>query len=330
MPDSASIRRALYPQIEPFQTGHLPVNDLHTLYFEEAGTPTGIPVICLHGGPGGGMSPDMRRFFHPKKWRIIGFDQRGCGNSTPHAETRENTTWDLVADIEKLREHLGIEAWAVFGGSWGSTLALAYAIKHPDRVLSLTLRGIFLISQAEIAWFYQYGASNVFPDAFDRYVSVIPEEERGDIVGAFHKRLFSDDRDTRILAARAWARWEGDCLSMKGPDARPGRFEDDRFVEAFARIENHYFVNKGFFETDSWLLDHASVLETIPIQIAHGRYDVLTPLSSAWALKKVLPHAQLEIIGDAGHASLEPGIVDALVRFTDDLAVGFEQRRNQS
>ena len=330
MPDSASIRRALYPQIEPFQTGRLAVSDLHTMYFEQAGTSDGIPVICLHGGPGGGMSPDMRRFFHPKKWHIIGFDQRGCGNSTPHAETNENTTWDLVADIEKLREHLGIEAWAVFGGSWGSTLALAYAIKHPDRVLSLTLRGIFLISQAEIAWFYQYGASNIFPDAFDHYVSVIPEEERGDIVGAFHKRLFSDDRDTRILAARAWARWEGDCLSMKGPDARPSRFEEDRFVEAFARIENHYFVNKGFFETDSWLLDHAAVLKAIPIQIAHGRYDVLTPLSSAWALKKALPHAQLEIIGDAGHASLEPGIVDALVRFTDELATGFEQRRNQS
>lgn len=324
MADSASIRRALYPQIEPFQTSRLAVSDLHTLYVEQAGNRDGVPVICLHGGPGGGMSPDMRRFFHPQKWRIVGFDQRGCGQSTPHAEIRENTTWDLVADIERIREHLGIERWAVFGGSWGSTLALAYAITHPDRVLGLTLRGIFLVTQAEISWFYQYGASNLFPDAFAHYVGIIPEEERGDIVAAFRKRLFSEDRETRLRAARAWARWEGDCLSMRGPDARPNRFEEDRFVEAFARIENHYFVNKGFLETDSWLLDHAAVLTDIPIHIVHGRYDVLTPLSSAWALKKVLPHAELEIIGDAGHASLEPGIVDALVRATDHLAARFE------
>ena len=324
MPDIASNQRILYPQLEPYQTGYLPVSNLHTMYFEQAGNQDGVPVLCLHGGPGGGMSPDMRRFFDAKKWRIIGFDQRGCGQSTPHAETKDNTTWDLVADIEKLRVHLGIESWAVFGGSWGSTLALAYAIKHPDRVKSLTLRGIFLITRAEIHWFYQNGASHLFPDSFERYVRVIPPEERGDIVGAFHRRLFSDDRGTRLAAARAWAQWEGDCLSMQGPGARPTRFDEDRFVEAFARIENHYFVNNGFFETDNWLLDHVEALKAIPVHIVHGRYDVLTPLSSAWTLKKALPHASLEIIGDAGHASLEPGIVDALVRIGDHLIETFE------
>ncbi|GIU68076.1 prolyl aminopeptidase [Candidatus Phycosocius spiralis] len=324
MPKAASKRRVLYPQIEPYKTGFLPVSDLHTLFFEQAGNPDGIPVLCLHGGPGGGMSPDMRRFFDPNTWHIIGFDQRGCGKSTPYAEIKDNTTWDLVADIEKLRIHLGIKTWAVFGGSWGSTLALAYAIKHSERVKSLTLRGIFLITRAEIQWFYQNGANHLFPDSFEHYVQIIPPEERDDIVGAFNRRLFCDDRPTRLAAARAWARWEGDCLSLQGPGARPTRFDEDRFVEAFARIENHYFKHHGFFETDGWILDHVGVLKAIPVHIVHGRYDVLTPLSSAWALKKVLPHASLEIVGDAGHASLEPGIVDALVRIGEHLIATFE------
>jgi proline iminopeptidase len=320
MADSASIRRTLYPQIEPYETGYLLVSALHSLYFEKVGNQRGIPVLCLHGGPGGGISPDMRRFFDPARWHMVLFDQRGCGKSTPHAEVEQNTTWDLVDDIERLRVHLGIEEWAVFGGSWGSTLALAYAIKHPDRVMSLTLRGIFLVTQHEIDWFYQSGAHNIYPDSFERYVSVIPLDERHDIVAAFHRRLFGEDRDQRILAARAWAKWEGDCLSMRGADARPTRFEDDQFVTAFARIENHYFVNKGFMPTDNWILDNIGVLKGIPCHIVHGRYDLLTPMSSAWALKRAWPQAELEIIGDAGHASLEPGIVDALLRVTDHFA----------
>jgi proline iminopeptidase len=320
MADSASIRRSLYPQLDPYAADYLSVSDLHTLYFEQAGNPMGVPVLCLHGGPGGGISPDMRRFFDPERWHMILFDQRGCGKSTPHAEVTDNTTWDLVDDIERLRVHLGVEKWAVFGGSWGSTLALAYAIRYPGRVMSLTLRGIFLVTKHEIDWFYQTGASNIFPDSFERYISVIPVAERGDIVAAFHARLFGQDRNQRILAARAWAQWEGDCLSMRGADARPTRFEDDQFVTAFARIENHYFVNKGFMPTDNWIIENVGVLRDIPCHIVHGRYDLLTPMSSAWALKRAWPGAELEIIGDAGHASLEPGIVDALLRATDHFA----------
>ncbi len=320
MPDLTFLRRALYPQIEPYDNGYLPVSALHTIYYERAGPSDGIPVLCLHGGPGGGISPDMRRFFDPGRWHMVLFDQRGCGKSTPHAEVEENTTWDLVDDIEKLRQHLGIETWAVFGGSWGSTLALAYAIKHPDRVSSLILRGIFLVNTHEINWFYQSGANNIFPDAFERYVSVIPEEERHDILSAFHRRLFGHDPNERILAARAWAQWEGDCLAMRGPEVRPIRFEDDQFVTAFARIENHYFVNKGFMPHENWILDQVEKLRNIPTHIVHGRYDLLTPMSSAWALKRAWPQATLEIIGDAGHASLEPGIIDALVRATDHAA----------
>lgn len=313
MADTDYVRRTLFPPIEPYETGSLQVSELHTLYYEKVGNPAGIPVLCLHGGPGGGISPDMRRFFDPDRWHMVLFDQRGCGKSLPYAEVEGNTTWDLVDDIEKLRVRLGIEKWSVFGGSWGSTLALVYAIKHPDRVASLTLRGIFLVTKHEINWFYQNGAHNIFPDSFERYVSVIPSEERHDLMGAFHRRLFGENRDQRILAARAWARWEGDCLSMRGADARPARFEDDQFVTAFARIENHYFINGGFFPTDNWIIENVAAISAIPTHIVHGRYDLLTPMSSAWALKRALPQAGLEIIGDAGHASLEPGIVDALL-----------------
>jgi proline iminopeptidase len=314
-------RRDLYPAIEPFTTEMLPVSPLHTVYTEQCGNPKGLPAIALHGGPGGGLSPEMRRFFDPQRYRVVLMDQRGCGRSTPHAEIRENTTWDLVADIERMRVKLGVEKWLVFGGSWGSTLALAYAAKHPERVAGLVLRGIFLIMEREIRWFYQEGASNVFPDAYQRYVAAIPEQERGDLVGAFHKRLTSPDRETRLKAARAWARWEGETISFAGPSALPSRFNEDRFVEAFAGIENHYFTNKGFFEKDGWLLDQAATrLRQIPCRIVHGRYDMCTPMSSAWALKQRWPEAELEIIGDAGHSSLEPGIVDGLIRATDWMA----------
>ena len=313
-------RRDLYPGIEPYQTEMLKVSDLHTIYVEQSGNPKGLPVISLHGGPGGGSAPEMRRFFDAKRYRVIMTDQRGCGRSTPHAELRENTTWDLVADIERVREKLGIEKWLVFGGSWGSTLSLAYAAKHPDRVAGLVLRGIFLLRKSEIDWFYQNGASHVYPDAFARYVSAIPEDERGDLMTAFHKRLTSSNWDERIRAARAWARWEGETISIAGPSALPTRFHEDRFVEAFARIENHYFVNKGFFDTDAWLLEQAPRLRGIPCRIAQGRYDMCTPMKSAWDLKQAWPEAELEIIHDAGHSSLEPGIVDALIRATDWMA----------
>lgn len=314
---SAPPRRDLYPSLEPFQSEMLRVSPLHTIYFEQCGDPRGRAALALHGGPGGGLSPEMRRFFDPNRYRIVLMDQRGCGRSTPHAELSENTTWDLIADIERVRERLGIDRWLVFGGSWGSTLALAYAATHPQRVSALVLRGIFLLTKAEISWFYQYGASNIFPDAFDRYVSVIPEAERGDLVAAFHRRLVSPDRDERLRAARAWARWEGETISIAGPSALPSRFNEDRFVEAFARIECHYFVNGGFFEKDGWLLEQAPRLKGIPARIVHGRYDMCTPLASAWSLKRAWPEAELEIIHDAGHSSLEPGIVDALVRGTD-------------
>lgn len=313
-------RRDLYPAIEASHTEMLKVSDLHTIYVEQSGNMRGRPAVALHGGPGGGVSPEMRRFFDPQRYRIVMMDQRGCGRSTPHAELHENTTWDLVADIERVREKCGIDKWVVFGGSWGSTLALAYAAKHPERVAGLVLRGIFLLRKSEIEWFYQNGASNIFPDAFDRYVSAIPEAERGDLVQAFHKRLMSSDWDTRLKAARAWARWEGETISIAGPSALPSRFNEDRFVEAFARIENHYFVNDGFFESDGWLLAQAPRMRHIPCRIAHGRYDMCTPLSNAWDLKKAWPEAQLEIIHDAGHSSLEPGIVDALIRATDWMA----------
>jgi proline iminopeptidase len=307
---SAPPRRDLYPAIEAYQHEMLKVSNLHTVYVEQAGNPTGLPAIALHGGPGGGLSPEMRRFFDPRRYRVVLMDQRGCGRSTPHAELRENTTWDLVADIEAVRQRYGIEKWVVFGGSWGSTLALAYAAKHPERVAGLVLRGIFLLRKSEIDWFYQSGASFVYPDAFARYASAIPENERGDLVQA----------DTRVRAARAWARWEGETISIAGPSALPSRFNEDRFVEAFARIENHYFVNNGFFERDGWLLEQAQRMRNIPCRIAHGRYDMCTPLANAWDLKQAWPEAELEIIHDAGHSSLEPGIVDALIRATDFMA----------
>jgi proline iminopeptidase len=315
-----SHRRDLFPTIEPFHTEALRVSPRHVLHVEQSGAPDGLPALALHGGPGGGLSPEMRRFFDPHRFRVVMYDQRGCGRSTPHADVVDNTTWDLVADIERVRQRFGIDRWLVFGGSWGSTLALAYAALHPERVAALVLRGIFLLTKAEIDWFYQAGASNIFPDAFERYVAPIPPQERGDLLAAFHRRLMAPDRGVRMQAARAWARWEGETISMAGPSALPARFNDDRFVEAFARIECHYFFNRGFFEHDGWLLAQAPKLRRIPCRIVHGRYDVCTPLASAWALKRAWPEAHLEIIGDAGHSSLETGIVDALVRATDHFA----------
>ena len=313
--------RALYPLPPLRDSGYLRVSDLHRIYWEESGNPDGIPVIALHGGPGGGSSPDMRRFFNPDKYRIILADQRGCGRSSPFSELRENDTWALVSDIEAIRNQLGIESWLVFGGSWGSTLALTYAVKHTERVRGLVLRGIFLLRESEIRWFYQSGASHLFPDAYERYVAPIPEAERGDLLSAFHARLTGSDAGERRAAARAWAQWEGETLSIHGPAVKPARFAEDDFVDAFARIECHFFKNKGFFPEDGWLLNQvAATLQDVPGVIVHGRYDVVTPLTSAWELKRVWPKADLQIVPDAGHSSLEPGIVARLVAATDAFA----------
>jgi proline iminopeptidase len=310
----------LYPPIEPYKTGRLKVSDVHELYFEESGNPNGKPAIFLHGGPGGGSDPKVRRFFHPEKYRIVVFDQRGCGKSTPYASLEANTTWDLVSDIEKLRAHLGIDKWLVFGGSWGSTLALAYAEKHPDRVTELVLRGIFLLRKKEIDWFYQEGASIIFPDAWEPYLAHIPAGERGDLVAAYHRRLTSDDPKVRLAAAKIWSGWEGGTSKLL-PDADfTGHYEEDEFALAFARIEVHYFANRGFFEVDDQLLRDAAKIRHIPGVIVQGRYDVVCPIFSAWALHRAWPEADLVISPDAGHSAWEPANSRALVAATDKFA----------
>ncbi|THD53221.1 prolyl aminopeptidase [Phenylobacterium sp.] len=314
---AASNRRGLFVDNEPFATGWLPTDGVHEIYYEECGNPQGKPCVILHGGPGGAINPTMRRFFDPSKWRMALFDQRGCGRSRPNASLDDNTTWSLIADIERLREHLGVEKWCVFGGSWGSTLALAYAIQHPERVESLVLRGVFLLTQRELSWFYQDGACMLFPDAWARFCAPIPEAERGDMIGAYHKRLTHPDRRVQAEAAAAWSQWEGDTISIRGPEARPSKFNEIDFAIAFARIECHFFANHGFFPEEGWILNNAAKLKTIPGWIVQGRFDVVTPMEAAWKLKAVWPHSRFEVVWDAGHASTEPGIVDALVRATD-------------
>ncbi|HET8897882.1 MAG TPA: prolyl aminopeptidase [Rhodanobacteraceae bacterium] len=313
----STVRRSLYPEIDPFDAGQLKVSELHTLYYEQCGNPHGKPVVFLHGGPGGGCNPKCRRFFDPAAYRIILFDQRGCGRSTPHAELRENTTWDLVADIERLREHLGIDRWQVFGGSWGSTLALAYAETHPDKVSELVLRGIFMLRRTELEWFYQHGCDMLYPDAFETYLAAIPEVERGDLMSAYHRRLTSDDAATRLAAARAWSVWEGGTSFLLRDESYMQSSGEDEFALAFARIENHYFVNGGFFEHDDQLLRHVERIRTIPALIVQGRYDVVCPLRSAWDLHRAWPEAELRIVQDAGHSAFEPGITHELIEATD-------------
>ena len=313
----AAGRRVLYPEIDPFNFGWLKTDGPHEIFFEECGNPAGAPAVVLHGGPGGAINSTMRRFFDPQKWRVALFDQRGCGKSRPNASLENNTTWSLIEDIERLRVHLGVEKWCVFGGSWGSTLALAYAMTHPERVTGLVLRGIFLVTQRELQWFYQDGAGMLFPDAFERFKAPIPEAERGDLIGAYHRRLTSDDRRVQAEAAAAWSQWEGDTISIRGPEARPPKFNESDFAVAFARIENHFFANRGFFEEDGWLLKNVERIRHIPGWIVQGRFDVVTPLETAWALHKAWPEAKFEIVWDAGHASTEPGIIDGLIRATD-------------
>ncbi len=313
-------RRTMYPEIEPHLSGRLAVSSVHELYYEVSGNPDGKPVVFLHGGPGGGTDPKQRRFFDPARYRIVLFDQRGCGKSTPHASLEENDTWSLVSDIEALRDHLGVERWQVFGGSWGSTLALAYAEKHPKRVTELVLRGIFLLRDWELSWFYQEGASYLFPDAYEKYVEPIPEAERGDLRSAYHKRLTGDDPEERQRAARAWSVWEASTSFMFQNEEYIAHSGEDDFSLAFARIEAHYFKNRGFFQKETQLLDDADKLADIPGVIVHGRYDVVCPVKNAWELSKVWPKADLRIVPDAGHSAFEPGNVHELVLATDRFA----------
>ncbi|MCC6757278.1 MAG: prolyl aminopeptidase [Arenimonas sp.] len=309
--------RTLYPDIEPYRTGMLAVDDRHTLYFEESGNPEGKPVVVLHGGPGAGTNAKMRQFHDPAAYRIILFDQRGSGHSTPHADLVDNTTWDLVADIEKLRAHLGIPRWQVFGGSWGSTLALAYAETHPERVSELVLRGIFMLRRWELQWFYQSGAHRLFPEAWQPYRDHIPEAERGDFIAAYHARLTSDDEQVRLAAAQTWSVWEGATSTLVPEPASIDTFEDPHFALSFARIENHYFVNRGFFEVDDQLLRDAHRIRHIPGVIVHGRYDVVCPVQNAWDLHQVWPEARLVITPQSGHSAFEAENAAALVAATD-------------
>jgi proline iminopeptidase len=317
--------RIKYPPIEPYETGFLSVGSGHNLYWEESGNPKGLPVLFLHGGPGSGTDSGHRCFFDPMKYRIVLMDQRGCGKSTPHSSLIDNTTWHLVSDIEKLREHLGIEKWVVFGGSWGSTLALSYAETHPGAVLGLILRGIFLGRTKELHWFYQHGAHHLFPDQWEKYVAPIPENERGDLLAAYYQRLTSSDPEVRKKAALAFSGWEGAALRLLFDPALFASFTQEDHADAVARIECHYFIHRCFFKSDNWLIENARSIQHIPTVMIHGRYDIVCPLENAWDLHRALPHAHFEIIPDAGHAASEPGILDALMRATDRFAALFSK-----
>lgn len=307
----------LYPPIEPFCTGWLDVEGGHQIYFEESGNPNGKPVIFLHGGPGGGTSPSYRQFFNPDVYRIILFDQRGCGKSKPFASLENNTTWHLVADIEALREHFGIDKWMVFGGSWGSTLALAYAETHPEHVTELVLRGIFMGRKKELEWFYQEGASFVFADFWKDYLAPIPVRERGNMIKAYYKRLTSKNLKTQLEAAKAWSIWEGCASKLYVDRDLVVRNSGDDFATAFARIECHYFVNNCFFSSDSQLLDGVDFIRDIPCTIVQGRYDMVCPATSAIELAAAWPEADFKLIADAGHSMSEPGIRAALLDACD-------------
>jgi proline iminopeptidase len=314
-----TVRRELYAHIEPNTTGFLDVGGGHKIYYEDSGNPRGKPAVFLHGGPGGGCTSSMRRFWNPDVYRIVLFDQRGSGRSKPHASLDDNTTWDLVGDIEMLRVALGIERWQVFGGSWGSTLALAYSQTHPERVTELVLRGIFMLRKKEIDWFYQHGASEVFPDRWERFLAPIPPSERHDMLGAYHRRLTSEDANERLEAARAWSIWEGTTSTLLPNEAIAKAFSGDDLALALARIECHYFVNRGFME-DNQLINNVERIRKIPAVIVQGRYDLVCPMISAWELSAAWPEADLRIVPDAGHAAFEPGNVHELIMATDAFA----------
>tara|TARA_R110000850_G_scaffold913_4_gene5437 strand:+ start:63029 stop:63988 length:960 start_codon:yes stop_codon:yes gene_type:complete len=311
--------RTLYPEIEAYASGHLDVGDGHVIYWERSGTKGAKPAVFLHGGPGGGFAPSHRRLFDPRLYDVMLFDQRGCGKSKPHASLEANTTWHLVADIERLREMMGVDKWQVFGGSWGSTLALAYAETHPERVSELVLRGIYLLTRAEMDWYYQFGVSEMFPDKWERFLAPIPEAERGDLKAAYRKRLTSDDRAVQIEAALAWSQWEGQTITLLPEPSTSDVFGEDEFALAFARIENHYFTHAGWLD-EGQLLRDAGRLKDIPGTIVHGRYDMPCPARFAWALHKAWPEADFHLIEGAGHAYSEPGILDQLIRATDTYA----------
>jgi proline iminopeptidase len=313
--------RSFYPEIEPFASGLLDVGDGHAIHWERVGTTGAKPAVYLHGGPGGGKSPNQRRVFDPKKYDALLFDQRGCGKSTPFASLEHNTTWDLVADIERLRTMMGVERWQVFGGSWGSTLALAYAETHPERVTELVLRGIFAVRRWEIEWYYQHGASLVFPDKFERFVAPIPVAERGDMIAAYRKRLTGSDRATQLAAAKEWARWEGETLTLLPDPSVSDGFYDEDYALAFARIENHYFTHACWME-EGQLLREAGKLKSIPGVIVQGRYDVACPPQTAWDLHRAWPEAEFHMVEDAGHALSQPGILHHLIEATDRFARG--------
>ena len=319
MPHMTSSRRTLYPEIEPYESGLLDVGDGHELYWERCGTPGAKPVVFLHGGPGTGCSPDHRRQFDPQLYDILLFDQRGSGRSTPHASLEANTTWHLVDDIERLRTRFGIDRWMVYGGSWGSTLALAYAQTHPERVTELVLRGIFTFRETELDWLYHYGASEIFPDKWQDFLDPIPEEERHDLVAAYHRRLTGDDRAEQLRAAKAWSKWEAETVTLLPDPHVIEEFTSDDFAIAVARIENHYMINKGWLE-EGQLIRNVDRIRHIPVVIVQGRYDCCTPPVTAWALAKAWPEARLEIIPDASHLFNEPGILDGLIRATDAFA----------
>jgi len=314
---SAHPRRTLYPDIEPFDSGFLQVSSLHKMYYEQCGNPNGKPVVFLHGGPGAGCNAKSRRFFDPAHYRIVLFDQRGCGRSTPRAELTDNTTWHLVDDIETLRNHLAIERWQVFGGSWGSTLALAYAETHPERVTEIVLRGIFMLRRWEMTWFYQDGCNAIYPDAWEEYLKPIPVVERADLMGAYYRRLTSADAAVRLEAAKAWSVWEGGTSFLAPSADYIASTSADEFALTFARIECHYFVHGGFFERDDQLLHNVHKLKKIPAVIVQGRYDIVCPMRSAWELHRAWPEADLKIVGDAGHSAFEPGNTHELVSATD-------------
>ncbi|NBN62648.1 prolyl aminopeptidase [Pannonibacter tanglangensis] len=314
-----TVLRDLYPAIEPYASGMLDVGDGHSISWERSGTPGRKPAVFLHGGPGGGISPAHRRLFHPEHYDVLLFDQRGCGRSTPHAELEANTTWHLVADIERLREMVGVDQWLVFGGSWGSTLALAYAETHPERVSELVLRGIYTLTKAELAWYYQFGVSEMFPEKWERFQAPIPADERHDMMAAYQRRLTHPDKAVRVAAARAWSLWEGETITLLPNAENTDHFGEDEFAHAFARIENHFFMHGGWLE-EGQLLANAGRLADIPGVIVHGRYDMPCPARYAFELHKRWPRAEFHLVEGAGHAYNEPGILDRLIRATDQFA----------
>lgn len=317
-PDQKRAVQYLYPPVDPFDQRMMDVGHGHKIYFEQCGNPSGVPVVVLHGGPGGGCSPAMRRYFDPEVFRVILFDQRGCGRSRPHASVKDNTTWHLVADIEAIRSALDIEAWIAFGGSWGATLALIYAQTHPSRVSELVLRGVFTMTQDELDWFYGGGAGRFWPEVWARFIAPIPEDERDDLIGAYHRRLFSGDLQMETRFARSWASWENALASIHSTGA--GGDAPGEYARAFSRLENHYFTHGGFLEFDGQILAHMDRIAHIPGTIVQGRYDLICPPQSAYAISKQWPAAQLKMVRNAGHALSEPGISAELVRTMDRIA----------